>query len=143
MDHLPSVVAGLPQELISWYTVPVDPLPIVLVPQLAPVQVPYSSASCWKPWPPSCSAAPGASVLPPENSINVPPEFHQLLPFSMMARQSIVSVFGSALNALLAAVVLQFARRLESSPQQASTLLPVQIAAVLTSLIPQMLMKFR
>src|SRR5215831_12278876 len=129
MFHLLSVVAGLPQELISGLTVPAVPLPIVFVPQLAPVQVPYSSASCWKPWPPSCRAAPGASVLPPENSIVVPPEFHQLDPFSMTARQSMVSVFGSALNALLTAVMLQFARRELSSPQQPSKL-EVQILFV-------------
>ena len=121
---------------------PVVPVPLVFEPQPAPVQVPYSSASCWKPWPPSCSAAPGASVLPPENNMVVPPEFHQLEPFSMTARQSIVSVLGSALNAALTAVLLQFARRLLSSPQQPRVLEP-QIAPVLTSLMPQMFTKLR
>src|SRR5215471_20867738 len=112
MFHLLSVVAGLPNELTSGLTVPLVPLPIVFVPQLAPVQVPYSSASCWKPWPPSCCTAPGASVLPPENSIVVEPVFHQLEPFSMTARQSMVSVFGNALKAAVTADIVQVARRL-------------------------------
>src|SRR6516162_3120794 len=140
MSHLPSVVDGLPQELTSAYTVPVVPLPMVFVPHWAPVQVPYSSASCWKPWPPSCIVAPGASVLPPENSIVVDPVFHQLEPLSMTACQSTVSVFGSALNAVLIADMLQLASRLVSSPQQPSAL-EAQIALVLTILTPQMLPK--
>jgi len=44
-----------------------------------------------------------------------------------------VSVFGSALYALLTAVMLQFARRLESSPQQPSVLEP-QIAPLFFAL---------
>src|SRR3954469_10189167 len=142
MSHFSSVGDGFPAELISWFAVPFDPLPIVFVPQLAPVQVPYSSASWWKPWPPSCSAAPGASVLPPENNIRVPPLFHQLLPLSMTARQSVLRLVGSALNAALTFVLSQFARRLLSSPQQPSVLEP-QIAPVLTSLMPQMFTKLR
>ena len=117
-------------------------MPFVFVPQLAPVQVPYSSASWWKPWPPSCSAAPGASVPPPDHNIVAAPVFHQLLPFSMTARQSMLRLAGSALNAALTCELPQVASRLESLPQQPSALEP-QMAPVLTILIPQMFTKFR
>src|SRR5262249_60325176 len=104
--------------------------------------VPSCAAVRQYPAPPPGGAAPGALVLPPENHWSLPPEFHQLEPFSITARQSIVSVFGSALKALLTLVMSQFASRLESSPQQPSRLDP-QIAPVSTSLIPQMFTKFR
>jgi hypothetical protein len=70
------------------------------------------------------------------------PVFHQLEPFSMTARQSMLRLEGSALKALLTEDMLQFASRLESLPQQPSALEP-QIAPVLTILIPQMFTKFR
>src|SRR4029079_10230996 len=85
----------------------------------------YSSASWLWPCPPSCSAAPGPSVLPPDHIIVVPPEFHQLLPFSITARKSISKLAGRFwLIAVFTADVLQFARRLELSPQQPNLLEP-------------------
>ena len=59
-----------------------------------PLQPPYSSASWWWPWPPSCSAAPAASRLPPDQSMSDAPVFHQLEPFNTTARQSISKVDG-------------------------------------------------
>src|SRR4029079_17677409 len=88
-------------------------------------QASYSSASWLWPWPPSCSAAPGPSLLPPDHIIVVPPEFHQLLPFSTTERKSTSKLAGRFwLIAVLTADVLQFARRLELSPQQPNLLEP-------------------
>ena len=94
------------------------------------------------PWPPSWSAAPPASPLPPDHIISVPPEFHQLEPFSITARQSTSKLAGRlAVIAVFTADVLQFASRLESLPQQPNVLEPQM--AVDGILSTQMLTKFR
>ena len=94
------------------------------------------------PWPPSWSAAPPASWLPPDQSINAPPEFHQLEPFSMTARQSHSMPAGVfCVIAVFAADELQFARRLESLPQQPIALEPqMGLEGILTT---QMFTNFR
>src|SRR6185503_13831573 len=96
-----------------------------LVPSGPPFTVPhpepvpalqYSSASWWKPWPPSCAAAPPASWLPPDHSMHDAPVFHHLLLFSMIACQSIMKLAGRfAVAACIAALVSHVARR-ESVP---------------------------
>ena len=52
-------------------------------------------------------------MFPPDHIITVPPEFHQLLPFSTTARKSTSKLAGRlAVIAWFTAVVLQFASRL-------------------------------
>src|SRR2546423_8811238 len=119
MSHLLPVVIGFPVELISGFSVPTVPVPMVLLPQLAPVQVPYSSASWWKPWPPSCIAPLGPSALPPDQSIQVEPVFHHRELLSTIECQSPVIPPGVlAVSAVIAARVSQVASRLVSSPKQ-------------------------
>src|SRR5688572_4902504 len=105
-------------------------------------QASYSSDSELWPWPPSCSAAPPASPLPPDHIISVPPEFHQLEPLSTTARQSISKLAGTfALIALFTAELLQLASRLESLPQHPNALDPqIGLDGILST---QMLMNFR
>ena len=149
MSHLPPVVVGLPVELISWFSVPTVPVPMVLLPQLAPVQVPYSSASWWNPWPPSCIAPLGPSALPPDQSIHDEPVFHHRELLSTIECQSTVMPAGVfAVSWVIAARVSQVARRLVSSPKQLKIVelvdAPVWLtpSVWLTVLKRQMLTKF-
>src|SRR5258708_6984308 len=127
MSHLPSVVIGFPAEFTSAYTVPAVPVLIVLVPQLAPVQVPYSSASWWNPCPPSCSAPSGPSEFPPDQSIHTEPVFHhRLLLSTIECHETLIPAGVLFLSWVWAAFVSQVASRLVSSTYQLKMVVPVE-----------------
>src|SRR5215475_1104050 len=111
MSHLPPVVVGLCVELTSASSVLHCPLE-----SSAP---PYSSASWWKPCPPSCMPPFGPSLLPPDHNIHTEPVFHQRELLRTMECQLTVMPGGMlAVSAVCAARVSQVARRLLSSPKQ-------------------------
>src|SRR5215468_1913588 len=93
MSHLPAVVVLFAVELTSEYSV-VQPL---LVP-------PYSSASWWKPCPPSCMPPFGPSLLLPDQSIHTEPVFHQRLLLSTMECQLTFMPMGVLLVSCVIAV---------------------------------------
>src|SRR5215471_18798817 len=112
IGHL-SVVVGLLVEFTSWNSVPTCVPPLTPPPHPLPVALAqYSSASWWKPCPPSCSAALGPFELPPDQSIHVEPVFHHELPLSTMECQLTVMPAGVlAVSCCCATCVLQLARR--------------------------------
>src|SRR5215471_1065409 len=143
IGHL-SVVVGLPVELTSWNSCPTAVPPLV-VPQPEPVpRAQYSSASWWKPWPPSCNAALGPLVFPPDHSIHTEPVFHQEVPFSTMECQvTFIPAGVFMVSCVCATCVLQLARRLVSLPVQLKMVAPLPMPSVwLTVLKRQMLTKF-
>src|SRR5215467_1361640 len=106
MSHLPAVVVMFAVEFTSAYS--------VVQPPLVP---PYSSASWWKPWPPSCMPPLGPSLLPPDHSIQTEPVFHQRLLLRTIECQLTVMPAGVlAVSCVCAARVSHVARRLVSSP---------------------------
>ena len=103
--------------MLTWLEPPLASGPPFTVPHPEPVPaLQYSSASWWKPCPPSCAAAPPASRLAPDHNIHDEPVFHHSLLLSMMACQSTMKVEGRlAVSAAIAACVSHSASR-ESVP---------------------------